>query len=272
MFQHQYFLFLLFLSVFTWSCYEQKEGCLDVLATNFQLDADVDCCRKNEECCCQYPKLITSIKHEYDGTNLASGRVYHTESGQPFFIQSIRFLVSGIKLQTDDREISIIDSLEIIDANGQLQVVPNDFTVFSSASFSYTIGDFTEPGDYTDMHFLLGLGPSMSTADPNQFDADHPLGLGSASIRDSIGDLLLYDIAWIPDTISMEVEHLQAKADHLIPISVPLEGSKPAGASITIPLVIDYTKWFNKLDLALDPIEVRKQKILDGMVTSFSIL
>ena len=243
-----------------------------MLASNFQFDADVDCCRKDGECCCQYPKLIVSVKHQYEGENLASGKVYHTALGQPFRLQSIRFLASGIQLIENEESVSIIDLLEIQSGGQNTMLVPDDFTVFSSAKFSFTIGDFIRPGSYTSLHFNIGVDDVVEMTDPTQFDADHALGQGSNGMRDSTGPLLLYDIAWIPDTTTMEVVNLQMRADQLAPVIVPLEGDKPAGISITIPLVIEYALWFREIDIGEDSFELQKEKILEGMSQSFSIL
>ncbi|NND35064.1 MAG: hypothetical protein HKN76_20935 [Saprospiraceae bacterium] len=262
----------LFLSFLILGCYEQKEGCLDVLASNFQFDADVDCCRKDGECCCQYPKLIISVKHQYEGENLSAGKVYHTAQGQPFFIQSIRFLASGVLLIDNSEAVSIVDEIEVETSEQNNIIVPDDFTIFSSTSFSYTIGDFTRPGTYSALQFNVGVDDAIQAADPAQFDADHALAAGSSSVRNSTDQLLLYDIAWIPDTASMQVVNLQATADQLVPVVVPLEGSKSAGVSITIPVVIEYSSWFSDIDLDQDLEEVQKQKILQGLVHSFTVL
>jgi hypothetical protein len=263
---------LLSSSLWLTSCYEQKEGCLDVLASNFQLDADIDCCRKNNDCCCNYPQLSLNLKHEIEGENLSRGQVYQTALGQPFFVVSIQFFISDIVLVEGEEEFGVDDFISLKTANEGEVSVSDDITAISSQSFSYTIGQFKRAGTYQALRFKVGVDEPEKSVDPDQFNADHPLHSNQSTLRDSLGNLLLYDIAWIPDTVSMEIVHLQCLADQILPVDLALTGSKAPGQSISIPLVIDYSQWLSNINIERDPEEVQMQKIIEGIARSFSIL
>lgn len=259
----------------TWwlvSCYEQKEGCLDVLASNFQLDADIDCCRKNNECCCNYPQLTLSLKHQIEGENLTQGQVYHTALGQPFFVESIQFFLSSLVLVDGEEQFGIDDMITLETVDGSEVSLSDDITVITSQSFSYSIGQFERPGIYNALRFDLGVDEPEKSADASQFETDHPLHSNQSTLRDTLGNLLMYDIAWIPDTVSMEIVHLQGLADQILPIDLPLSGSKDPGESISIPIVVDYGRWLSSINIAQDPQEVQRRKIIEGIPGSFSIL
>ena len=54
-------LFCLYLGFVCISCSEPTEGCIDALASNFELEADIDCCLIEQECCCNYPILDLNL-------------------------------------------------------------------------------------------------------------------------------------------------------------------------------------------------------------------
>lgn len=78
---------------FVFGCYEQQEGCLDALASNFEIDSDDGC-----SSCCEYPHLTFTIKHLYDTLNFNLGQVYSNGLGQTFIPRAISFFVSDVTL------------------------------------------------------------------------------------------------------------------------------------------------------------------------------
>lgn len=264
-------LCVLLLSVFVASCYEKKEGCLDVFASNFALDADINCCKDKQDCCCNYPKLTLSIKQQYENENLAAGKIYLTNLGQPFMIEDIHFFISNVRL-TDGSDFATDDTLMIMTNNGQSEARPDDVLTVSSDVFSFRVGTFNRPGNYTQLKFLVGLSEPERTAPSSQFAATHPLASGQTTLRDTLNDeWLTYSVAWIPDTVSLITEQLQVSADNLIEVIIPVNISKKPGQDITIPLIIEYHKWLGTIDLIHDDQTTKNTKILEQLAQSFSI-
>jgi hypothetical protein len=254
------------------SCYEKKEGCLDVYASNFALDADLDCCENPDDCCCQYPELKLSIKHQYQGENLGPGKIYHTQHGQPFRLESLMFFICNVRL-TDGPDYATSDTLLIVDQHGQTHPRPDDVEVVSTGKFSITVGTFNRPGIYNRLKFMVGLNEPERSAPSDQFDPGHPLALGQTHLKDTLsGEWLSYQLAWIPDTASQQVELLQVPANNLIEVELPVEIIKNAGSDITIPLAIDYQHWLGSIDLQSDDQTTKNRKILEHLAQSFSIL
>lgn len=260
------------LTVLLFSCYEKKEGCLDVYASNFALDADLDCCENPDDCCCEYPELKLSIKHQYEGENLGVGKIYHTQLGQPFRLESLLFFICNVRL-TDGTDYAISDTLFIVDQNGQTHARPDDVEIVSTGKFSLAIGTFKRPGVYNRLKFMVGLNEPERSAPADQFDTGHPLATAQTALKDTLsGEWLAYQVAWIPDTVSQEVELLQVPANNLIEVELPVEITKSAGSDITIPLAIDYQHWLGSIDLQSDDQATKNQKILEHLAQSFSIL
>ncbi|MBK8501249.1 MAG: hypothetical protein IPL46_03050 [Saprospiraceae bacterium] len=263
---------LLLFTILLLSCYEKKEGCLDVLAANFNLEADVDCCQDPGTCCCEYPKLSFSIKHQFGSENLSRGRLYTTDLGQPYYIDTIRFFISNVRL-LDGNEYAVSDTIIIKSSNGEEVARPDDVAIVSSTSFSIELGDFVRPGIYSNLSFVVGITEPERTASYDQFESPHPLAENQTRLKDSISkSLLLYDVGLIPDTLDGAVSHFQLPASFTVLINLPVEIIKEPGKSITIPLGIDYQKWLETLDLDNGDPDLQNQKILQGIGQSFSIL
>jgi hypothetical protein len=254
------------------SCYEKKEGCLDVLAANFNLEADVDCCSDPDGCCCEFPQLTFSIKHQFGNENLGRGKMYTTDFGQPFYIDTICFFISNVRL-TDGSGYAVNDTIIVQSANGQEVPRPDDVAIISSTSFSIELGAFLRPGIYSNLSFIVGITEPERSAPSDQFESSHPLAESQTKLRDSISNaLLLYAVGLIPDTLGNSVRHLQRSSAFTVSVNLPVKIIKEPGKSITIPLGIDYQKWLGTFDLENDDPDQLNQKILDGIQQSFTIL
>lgn len=263
--------YLLGLILFFGSCYEKKEGCLEVLASNFDLEADINCCENENDCCCEYPVLTLSIKQQYGAGNLSTTQTYLTNHDQPFQLERIKFFISDVRLTDGMNTYTVDDSLLVLARDGQSSFEPDDITLIGSNLFSVRLGTLSRPGTYTRLEFTVGLTEPERSADRDQFDSEHPLA--QDELRDTINNQwLIYDVGWIPDTLTGEVTHLTLPADTSIPVSLPIDVSKDPGDNITIPIAIDYSKWFAEIDIAADDQETISQKILAGLAASFTIL
>ncbi|MDH3651152.1 MAG: hypothetical protein OEQ53_15815, partial [Saprospiraceae bacterium] len=149
-------------------CYEKKEGCLDALASNFDVTADLDCC-------CSYPQLILDVKHVYDSVNLNLGDVYTNQHLQVFRLLSFAFYVSDVQLRKADKWTSVSNQVEFSDNSGQLHSESDDVTIISRQTFRFNIGTFIESGSYEQIRFTVGLVPPESNVNPITIDDEHAL-------------------------------------------------------------------------------------------------
>ena len=81
------------------ACYEPEEGCLDVAAKNFQVDADLNC----PDDCCEYPNLKLLLSHRVgpqgnDEPIRYIDSVYRDAQGQVFRLQK-QWVLDGKRLK-----------------------------------------------------------------------------------------------------------------------------------------------------------------------------
>ena len=83
-------LLSILMAVLLSACYEPTEGCLDVRATNFDLDADEGCAD-----CCTYPELSLRFENVWVYPDSVAPLRLHTfyvdAVGNPFRFERIRF-------------------------------------------------------------------------------------------------------------------------------------------------------------------------------------
>ncbi len=241
-------------------CYENQEGCLDLYASNFDVDAD-------DDCCCEYPELQLSIAHQLDSTSLQLGQVYKTKSGQTYILTELSFLLSDFALlQADGTWTGIQDTIKLED-----QLRPDDAVQISRSSFRFPVGTFLPPGNFNQIQFLCGLTAIEANTSPSQFEAGHVLS-SSSNLWDEVDGYQMFRIGMIPDTSTMDTIQLQFPAFPSIPFALEIDEEKKIGSDINISISVDYNSWFDSLNPATDLIPEMEAKIAEGIKSSLSYL
>ena len=174
------------------SCTEPEEGCLDVLASNFEIDADSDCCTDDsEECCCNYPSLRLNLFYKGTATdtlsdantNIRLDTYYPLENlTDSIRIDSFSLFVSELT-PIDNNAIDtlrLFESLQIesLDANGNRQVTTfqDNIALVAMPLFQFTLGTYRSGISIDELSYNIGLQPDLATVDPSSVSNDHPLG------------------------------------------------------------------------------------------------
>ena len=100
------------------SCYEDRIGCLDGDATNFDLLADQSC-----PDCCEYPDLSVDVDHFYGLETFSLDSVYVDGAGNSFQVTRLRYYLSDLRLGT------LSSTLEEPENVAELQVIEGADTV-----------------------------------------------------------------------------------------------------------------------------------------------
>lgn len=255
----------LLLGVLFSGCFEKKEGCLDVLASNFDAGAD-------KNCCCTYPKLTFDVKHSYDSTNLSLSDVYTNALGQDFKILAIAFYISDVQLRSNDQWIAVSNTIGFRDRTGGFHIRPDDVTIINRQTFKFNVGEFLSPGTFDQLRFSIGLKAPESSADPESVSDDHPLSSTSVNqLWDPVDGYLSYQISLV-DTLQQDTLHWKTPAttNALVNLEIDLKIDKQIGEELVIPLEIDYSKWLQSVDIRSDSPEDIEQKIRVGIESSIS--
>lgn len=268
------------------ACYEPIEGCLDVTAKNFQVDADLEC----PDDCCIYPSLKLVLQHRV-GTlgNSVSIRyldsIYTDVQRQPFRLEHMQYYLSNFTLHTTaGDEVKVSDRLTVQSYNtdGSLtenQLIDDFLLINPSFSTSLTVGELRTPGEFEAVSFSLGLEELANRTDTSSVEEGHPLGAiddpmfldkdqGFAFLKASIlRDTLAADT--IPTTVL--VSGADQRLDYFIPFGQPFDLNP--GFNINITLHINYATWLNAIeDVRNDSPAIIANKIVSGMSQSLSLV
>ena len=274
-------LFLVLLA-FLPACYEPVEGCLDVEAVNYSLEAD-----KNNSEECVYPKVRLSVQHRYSKNDTLYrfalvDSIYYDALGNPFRLNSVRFYISNFHLvYTDGQEKEMDETIDIKipqpDGSDLERTIEDNFSLISPrVTQNYTIGTLKESGTLQEIRFAVGVEGLANIADPGSFPNGHPLSLLDSSLyfnQDS-GYVFQY-IELFRDTTAADTipEVLRiGTPEYLREVRLPVDFKKDSGFHLLLTLQVDYSFWFRDINARQDSPEQLTDKIVANMAQSFSLV
>lgn len=275
-------LFFTFLIVGLPACYEPVEGCLDVEAVNYDLDAD-----KNNSEDCTYPKVRLALQHRYskDDTLYRFGlvdSVYLDAQGNPFRLNNVRFYISNFHLiYTDGQEKEMDETIEIQipqpDGTDLTRTIKDNFSLISPrVTQNYTIGTLKESGALQEIRFAVGVEGQANVANPESFPNGHPLSLLDSSLyfnQDS-GYVFEY-IELFRDTAAADTIPVVLRIgapEYLREVRLPVDFKKTQGFHLLLTLQVDYSRWFGNINTRQDSPEQLTEKIVANLAESFSVV
>ena len=252
------------------ACKEKTDGCLDVEATNFDVSADEPC----PDDCCEYPMLSLEIAHRIDTLIFAYGTAYDLGE-QTGRILKIKFYLSDVRLTNDAETLEVLERIDLTPFIGDVINRKDDFALISrdNAAFTYTLGETRQQGTFDTLRFSVGVDEQVNLTDPTTLTEGHPLGIQSDSLWSPERAYIFNKIIMVPDTMApMDTIEYNITGDpNLVEISIPYEKTVRLGVDVTIPLKIDYQKWFTGIDFVADSPELVMEKIVTNLANSFSI-
>lgn len=258
-----------------WGCYEDQIGCLDISATNFDVEADIGC-----PDCCTYPELQIDFQHKViltsnDTFNLEPiDSTYLDGAGNPFRIASIQYYLSDIYLiQTNGDTLQVADSLTVEDDLGNSIALKDNFLLVNPGEFGVeTLGSFRNAGAFDGMGFFFGLNPTANQLDTTYFEDGHPLSAQDQSLY--LGSDQGYAFAKIEllldaanDSLITEVIISGNDARQAIELNTPLNITE--GVNPRLLLFVDYLSWFNTINVQTDSRDEMAAKIVSQIADSF---
>ncbi len=277
-----YHLFIILLIIFTsTSCYEPREGCLDINATNFEVDADRACSN-----CCTYPVLKFAVSHKLTAdseTNLNyNDSVYVDGAGNAFRVKNIQFYISNVRLMREDgtevRPSGLVETT-IVEANGDRRdtMIANDIALVNRSTFSdYNLGTFVTEGKFTQIKFDLGLQSLANQALPSSLPTGHPLRASGMYVNADTGyvfnRLEWFNSAAVSDTTTTLLKVATEQYRREVTLSIAGSGNVLEGFNVRIRLRINYLTWFENVNLKSDPPATLATKIMNNAANSFSVV
>jgi len=268
------------LAVAAAACYQPREGCLDVAARNYAVDADRPC----PDDCCQYPVIRVDYLHKVvttDTFNLVyDDSVYYDAGGNAFRFSDIQFYLSSVRmLRSDGEAVGVEDTVgvEIPQPDGGVitEIVEDNFSLINPGLFGVqTMGNMRESGSFSGFRLTLGVPEPANFADTLGLPAGHPLAAGDMYISPEAGRIFnrvqLYRIENQTDTIRTTLEI--ALPENLITFDLPANYYIDPGFSPRFVLLVDYLAWFRGVDLVADSPEEITQRIVSNLPASFKLV
>lgn len=274
------FIIGIFLILSIESCYEDREGCLDLRATNFDIDADREC-----DGCCVYPQLKLVFEHKLLPDSIANltyeTTVYKDGAGNDFRVKDIQFYVSNARLVREDGTEAIPkDSLNVnIQPPGgeaRAQKVTDNVALINRNNFSPAeMGELITTGKFTKIRFTLGLKGVLNQVIPTSLPdslVNHPLENTAMYVNVDTGfifnKLQLFNSFSQTDTTFNTFRILSPDS---VDIELPLDANIIEGFHIRVIIRINYLKWFAGVNLINDPPATVTTKITSNLRNSFSV-
>ena len=150
------------------------EGCLDIAANNFDLEADRAC-----DGCCTYPTVALLLSQKWNDANFSPDSIYLDKGMMPFRIKDVRYILSSFAWLDDEGFSHTIDSSEI-ECNDDLVRYTRDQVIVEPRRFLYILDTFRLSPAVKELEFKLGWKPELQCVDAT--DPDVPLVFSNAII------------------------------------------------------------------------------------------
>ncbi len=275
------FLLLLGLGSLLTACVEPKEGCLDVNAVNYQVDADLPCSD-----CCEYPTLQLDVLHKVNPdseANLNFGdSVYQDGAGNDFRINDIQFYLSNVALlRPGGSPVRVTDTLQIPveqpDGSIKIEVVTDDIVLLNPNDLRTSrVGNFISQGVFSAIRFDVGIDGPANFVAPALLPEDHPLALQEMYWNADSGRIYnridLFRIEGQADTLRTLLEIGLPGQLRTVELSLPTPFELSPGFGPSLVIRINYLTWFSQVDLKNDDEAALIQKIVNNLTESFSVI
>lgn len=164
------------ITLVTSSCYTRTEGCLDLLANNYDVSADDGC-----ETCCVFPSIVIDITHEVNGVKYRADSLLKNDLDQYYLISDVRFYISDFELTKLDNSKPTI--IEQICTSDKTYCPADDVKLIRATTPQIKIGTVKNYGDFKDFGFFLGLDTNFTNKTFVGLPNTHPLAKASKLVN-----------------------------------------------------------------------------------------
>ncbi len=262
------------------SCNQAEEGCLDIFAANYNVDADRPC-----PDCCTYPSNRVDIQHKVvngdEAPNLEFDTLlYYDGAGQRFGLLSLKFYLSELHLVRPNGEfVRSTDTigLRFPQAPGDtlIQSMEDNFALADPSNYRQRImGRLRTDGQFEQVRILLGMNEPAISANPLYIPVEHPLSDTSMYLFEDAAHLFtrleLFTIHNPGDTTRtlLQIRGEENRKELFFPASFYLD----PGFSPRVVLQVDYQKWFDVLDLNGLGVEEMEARLAERIPSSIELI
>lgn len=248
------------------SCFEPREGCLDIEATNFDAAAD-------ENCCCTYPALRLTLQPRYDTLVWKPDTAYEYAPGRWFRIKEAVFYLSDFQVVQNGVPFPVSDTLSfaVFGPNNDTlpEVLTNDFQLIRRTTVNYAVGTFRPAGDFEAVRFRVGIPDAARHVIPDLAPEGHPLrpqGEGLWLGRDT-GFVALRLVITRDSLETTQPDTLVFSRPDFTTVVIQSDGAfrHESGYDFPLQLVADFRELFRDVDLTTGDISAWKARIVSNL-------
>lgn len=274
--------FMLAISFSLTACYEKKEGCLDLKASNFDIGADEGCAD-----CCTYPKLKITFENKWQYPDtlfpFKTDTFFYDALNQPFRIERIRFYWSNFNLElTDGTQIGITDlvNLKVADGTDTISLQEQDHFLLAdvnSATDKLTLGSIVPTGSVSQVNTTFGIPRPANSAFVSTFNASHPLApkIGNMNYGPELGYVFakieLYRDTIASDTIPTVVNIYGDNALRNLNLALTSPTTLLEGFAPELVVQTDFAQWFNGVNIRTSDTTSLQSQIVNNIASSFTL-
>lgn len=254
-------LLLLFFPLLLCGCYEDRLGCLEPDATNFDERAD-DTCPDN---CCTFPDLTLDVGRFWGEDPFLPTDTLRDGAGNAFSLARFRFYLSDISLGSADG-----GSLPVSQPLTTAVLAGNDTL---STTFNANIGLIESTGTtlerigsvqigrraLTQVQGLFGMAADFPAVFPPRVPTGSPLATqeGRLNFNDGNGYLLgSLEVRLLPDSTLRRID-LRGNLPAALPFPFAVVPNR--GTNLTVEMIADYRVLLGDLDLRADTARLAEQ-------------
>ena len=226
--------------MFLISCNTKVDGCLDIAAENFDLEADRPC-----DNCCRYPSMSLLLTQRWGDSNFQTSDTFFDINQKPYYIKDLKYILSSFSWKDGDNVIYTIDS-SLVNCSDQQIGYTRDLLQIDSRIFTYTLDTIRLFPHVQSLNFKLGWPPALECVDetddevPPVFQNTNPLWDKAADQRAAIRVIVQRD-TMIQDLDTFFIHTCNQ-------LQLPYDIDLPVGVDAKFDLTVDYAKWFMAVD------------------------
>ncbi len=265
------FFFLIFLIIAMAACQDPTEGCLDLEATNFDAAAD-------EDCCCNYPRLILSYRYFYDNDTMPTFKLdenYALENGDTVQFRNFAMYISDVGLVQNGTFIIGEDSLKIYKRNPELDstIQVRNINILRRGSPSSSAGLFPYTGMFEQLRFRFGLDPELNSSPVDDFPRGSVLGQQADTLHtlmDGEGYIFLKLVLYFQET-DMEQTFIITGDQNSFILERDIDFNTTRGVDRIVVMKLNFKNLIAGIDFDMDPDQVISEKLKENIEAFFSV-
>jgi hypothetical protein len=263
------FFFILFSS----ACFDPKEGCLELSATNFDASAD-------ENCCCIYPQLRLNLTQQYDGGAFKESGLYSDANGKPFYLRSVSYYLSDFTVFQQNTSFVTNDTVTLRiqppgTATSVRQRLRDDVVLVRRTAVNNDVGVFRGEGTFNGLRLRLGLRDSLRHVLPQSAASTHPLAAQPDSMWRRPNGYVYLQVVVARDTTKGSANDTISFYERDLPNFFieqrGLNNVKKLGTALEFSMIADYKKMLEGIIWLNGDISVWKNAIKANLQRTFSV-